>query len=196
MTWGFLPLLADLAPAMYLYYINEMKDNDYMIAGPAGAGYTYSHMYADPRKFLRYSKFYMQKCGLEIVNITNWNDYTNWQEVDLPDFNPMLFQELDHCLGYVRGMGESAFEPHFNFGDKPYVFCGEGIHRNDKDDVDTIKSFIEANPNRPLFIFSLINIATKLERIQKVVDSLKNYDIEYVHPAHIIRTDDAKSMCG
>ena len=180
MTWGFLPLVADLAPAMYLYYIDEMKDNDYMIAGPSGAGYTYPHMYADPRQFLRYTKFYMQKCGLEIVNITNWNDYTNWQEVDLPDFNPILFKELDNCLGYVRGMGESAFEPHYNFGDKPYVFCGEGIHRGDKDDVDTIKSFIEANPNRPLFIFSLINIATKIDRIQKVVESMDMFDIEYV----------------
>jgi hypothetical protein len=180
MTWGFLPLVADLAPAMYLDYIDEMKENDYMIAGPSGAGYTYPHMYADPRQFLRYTKYYMQKCGLEIVNITNWNDYTNWQEVDLPEFNPLLFQELDNCLGYVRGMGESAFEPHYNFGDKPYVFCGEGIHRTDKDDVDTIKSFIEANPNRPLFIFSLINIATKMDRIQKVVKSLGMYDIEYV----------------
>ncbi len=180
MTWGFLPLLADLAPAMYLYYINEMKENDYMIAGPSGAGYTYPHMYADPRQFLKYTKFYMQKCGLDIVNITNWNDYTNWQEVDLPGFNTLLFQELDNCLGYVRGMGESAFEPHYNFGDKPYVFCGEGIHRGDKDDVDTIRSFIEANPNRPLFIFSLINIAVKVDRIRKVIDSIKEYDIEYV----------------
>jgi hypothetical protein len=180
MTWGFLPLVADLAPAMYLHYIDEMKDNDYMVAGPSGAGYTYPFMYADPRQFLRYTKYYMQKCGLEIVNITNWNDYTNWQEVDLPGFNPLLFQELDNCLGYVRGMGESAFEPHYNFADKPYVFCGEGIHRADKDDVDTIKNFIEANPNRPLFIFSLINIATKMDRIQKVVQSLDTYDIEYV----------------
>ena len=180
MSWGFLPLTADIAPAMYLYYVNEMKDNDYMVAGPSGAGYTYPHMYADPRLFLRYTKFYMQKCGLKIVNITNWNDYTNWQEVELPDFNPMLFHELDNCIGYVRGMGESAFEKNYNFSDKPYVFCAEGIHRADKDDVDTMKTFIEANPNRPLFIFSLINIATKLDRIQKVVDKLDMYDIEYV----------------
>jgi hypothetical protein len=179
-TWGFLPLLADLAPALYLHYINEMNDNDYMVAGPSGAGYTYPFMYDDPRQYLRYSKFYMQKCGLEIVHHTNWNDYTNWQDVDLPDFNQLLYEELDNCIGYVRGMGESAFEQHYNFGDKPYVFCGEGMHRGDKDDVDTIKSFIDANPNRPLFIFSLNNIATKVERMKKVVDSLDEYDIEYV----------------
>jgi hypothetical protein len=180
MTWGFLPLVAEIAPAMYMHYIKNMNDNDYMVAGPSGAGYTYPHMYADPRQFLKYTKFYMQKCGLEIVNITNWNDYTNWQEVDLPDFNPMLFEELNHGIGYIRGMGESAFEPHYNFKDRPYIFCGEGIHRGDKDDVDTIRSFIEANPNRPLFIFSLINIAIKVDRIKKVIDSIKEYDIEYV----------------
>lgn len=180
MSWGFVPLLADIAPAMYLYYIQNMKENDYMVAGPSGAAYTYPHMYPEPRLFLEYSKFYMQKCGLEIVNLTNWNDYTNWQEVDLPEFNPLIFEELDNCLGYVRGMGESAFEPHYNFGDKPYVFCGEGLHRNDKDDVDTIKSFIDANPNRPLFAFVLNNISISMDRIQKVVDGLENYDIEYV----------------
>lgn len=180
LSWGFLPLLADIAPAMYSYYVKKMLPNDYMVAGPSGAGYTYPHMYPDPKQFLKYTKFYMQKCGLEIVNITNWNDYTHWQEVDLPWFNPLLFSELDNCLGYVRGMGESAFEPHYNLADKPFIFCGEGIHRGDRDDVATIKNFIDANPNRPLFVFCLINVAVSMERIKKVVDSLQHYHIEYV----------------
>jgi hypothetical protein len=180
LSWGFLPLLADIAPAMYLYYIKHMKEDDYMVCGPSGAGYTYTQMYPDPRQFLKYSKFYMQKCGLEIVDITNWNDYTNWQEVDLPWFNPVLFEELDNCIGYVRGMGESAFEPHYNFADKPYIFCGEGIHRGDKDDLDTMKTFIEANPNRPLFIFVLINVAVSIERIKRTIDALEGDDIEFV----------------
>jgi len=180
LSWGFLPLLADTAPAMYQYYIDHMKSCDYMVAGPSGAGYTYPHLYPDPKQFLAYTAHYMKKCGLDIVNITNWNDYTNWQEVDLPEFNPLLFKELNHCLGYVRGMGESAVEPHYNFGDKPYLFCGEGIHMNDKDDVATMKNFIDANPNRPLFIFSLINVAVSMERIQKVVDALQSESVEFV----------------
>jgi hypothetical protein len=180
LTWGFLPLLADIAPAMYLHFVEAMKDNDYMVAGPTGAGYTYPHMYPDQRQFLKYSKFYMQKCGLEIVNITNWDDYTNWQEVDLPEFNSLLFEEMDNCIGYVRGMGESAFGPNYNFSDKPYVFCGEGTHLNDKDDVATIKNFIDANPNRPLFVFCMNNISVSMERLKKVIDQTKDYDIEYV----------------
>jgi hypothetical protein len=180
LSWGFLPLLADIAPAMYSHYINTMKPQDYMVAGPSGAGYTYPHLYPEPKQFLRYSKYYMQKCGLEIVNITNWNDYTNWQEKDVPWFNPLLFNEMDNCLGYVRGMGESAFEPHYNFADKPYVFCGEGLHSNDKDDVATIKNFIAANPNRPLFLFCLVNISIRMARIKKIVDALKDEPVEFV----------------
>ena len=180
LSYGFLPLIADMAPGMFSYFIKTQQPEDYLVAGPAGAGYTYTHLHPEPRKFLRYSKHYMQKCGLETVHITNWNDDTNWQEVDLPEYNPLLFEEWDHCLGYVRGMGESAFEPHYNLGDKPYVFCGEGIHSRDKDDVATLRNFIEANPNRPLFVFCLNNISVSTERLEAVVKGLSNYDIEYV----------------
>jgi hypothetical protein len=179
-SWGFLPLLADIAPAVYLHYITTQQPNDYMFCGPAGAGYTYTHLHPDPHAFLRYSKFYMERCDLKIPYITNWNDYTNWQEVDVPSFNPILYKELDNCIGYVRGMGESAFDPHYNFKDKPFLFCGEGLHAPDKDDVATVRNFIEANPNRPLFIPLLINVTISMERIRKITTDLKDYNIEYV----------------
>jgi len=179
-SWGFLPLLADIAPAVYKHYIGTQQSNDYMFAGPSGAGYTYSYMHPDPPAFLRYSKFYMERCGLNMAYITNWNDYTNWQEVDVPSFNDILFKELDNCIGYVRGMGESAFEPNYNFKDKPFIICGEGLHVPDKDDVATVRNFIEANPNRPLFIALLANISIPLERMRKITTELKEYDIDFV----------------
>jgi len=187
LSFGFLPLLPDVAPAMFSFFVKTQKPEDYMVAGPAGAGYTYMHLHPEPRKFLRYSKHYLQKCGLEVVHITNWNDDTNWQEVDVPWFNPILFEEWDQCVGFVRGMGESAFEPHYNLGDIPYVFCGEGMHTQDEDDVGTIRSFIEANPNRPLFLFCLNNVSVTTERIEKVVQGLGSYAIEYVRLDEFMR---------
>ncbi len=179
-SWGFQPLMADIAPAVYKHYIKTQQPNDYMFCGPAGAGYTYTYLHPDPHAFLRYSKFYMERTSLNIPYITNWNDYTNWQEVDVPSFNPILFKELDNCIGYVRGMGESAFEPNYNFKDKPFIICGEGLHKPDKDDVATIRNFIEANPNRPLFVEVLINISIPMERIRRITTELKEYDIDYV----------------
>ncbi|VAX20595.1 hypothetical protein MNBD_IGNAVI01-3232, partial [hydrothermal vent metagenome] len=178
--WGFQPLMADFAPAAYKHYVLTQQPNDYMFCGPAGAGYTYTFIHPDPHAFLRYSKSYMERCDLDIPYITNWNDYTNWQEVDVPWFNPILFKELDNAIGYIRGMGESAFDPSYNLGDKPYLFCGEGLHSPDKDDVATVRNFIEANPNRPLFIPLLINITISMERLRKITTELKDYDIEYV----------------
>jgi hypothetical protein len=50
----------------------------------------------------------------------------------------------------------------------------------DKDDVATVRNFIEANPNRPLFIAMLANISIPLERMRKITTELKEYDIDYV----------------
>jgi len=179
-SWGFQPLMADVTPALYNHYITSQSPNDYMFCGPAGAGYTYTYQHPNPRKFLRMSKHYMERCDLKIPYITNWNDYTNWQEIDLPDFNTLLFEELDNSIGFLRGMGESAFDPHYNFKDKPYVFCGEGLHIPDKDDVATVRKFIEANPNRPLFIQMIINVSVPMDRIAKITTDLKEYDIDFV----------------
>ena len=179
-SWGFQPLMADVTPALYTHYITNQKPSDYMFCGPAGAGYTYTYQHPNPRKFLRMSKHYMERCDLKIPYITNWNDYTNWQEVDLPDFNTLLFEELDNSIGFMRGMGESAFDPHYNFNHKPYVFCGEGLHIPDKDDVATVRNFIEANPNRPLFIQMIINVSVPMDRIAKITTDLKEYDIDFV----------------
>lgn len=39
--WTISPLLRDIAPAMPSYYQNTATDNDFLVAGPDGAGYTY-----------------------------------------------------------------------------------------------------------------------------------------------------------
>jgi len=189
-TYGYLPLLADVAPAMHAYYTRHGAPNDCLMAGPAGAGYTYPHLWPTPDRFLKYSKYYLQRCGLDMVYMTNWNDDTHWQEVDVPQFETLLYKELDHCIGYLRGMGESAFEPNRNLGDRPFLFCGEGIHRGDKDDVQTMKAFIDANPNRPLFVVCLVNISVSLSRINRMVAELDTADIEFVRLddyIHLIR---------
>jgi hypothetical protein len=111
----------------------------------------------------------MQNTGLRAVHMTNWDDEHWWQEVDLPGFVKLLREELPDCLGYVRGLGESAFERHYIGGGPPYIFCGEGIHR-DSDVYSTITDFVNANRNRPLFIFSLVNFNVSLKRMKEAID--------------------------
>ena len=179
-NWGFLPMAYDLMPGMVKYYFENKTSNDYFVAGPAGATYTYPHLHPQPEKFLRLSNYYMKKCGLTTVHITNWNDRDWWQEVDLPGFPKLLRKYLANCVGYVRGMGESAFEKHYLKGGKPYIFCGEGIHRGN-DIYQVMKDFIDACTNRPLFVYNLVNHSIPMNEIKEAMDKLPQDKIELVH---------------
>ncbi|MEN8191286.1 MAG: GxGYxYP domain-containing protein [Bacteroidota bacterium] len=179
-NWGFLPLAYDLMPGTVKYYMENLKPTDYFVAGPAGATYTYPYLHPDPSKFLKITDDYMNKCGLTTVHMTNWNDRDWWQEVEIPDFYDQLQTYLPNSIGFVRGMGESAFEDHELGQGKPYLFCGEGIHRGD-DVYQVIKDFIDANPNRPLFIYSLVNHSMSMGRIKKAMDKFSSDKVESVH---------------
>ena len=179
-NWGFLPLAYDLMPGTVKYYIENCQKNDYFVAGPAGATYTYPYLHPDPSKFLQISNDYMNRCGLTTVHMTNWYDRDWWQEVVLPDFHDKLITYIPNGVGYVRGMGESAFEESFLDKGKPYIFCGEGIHRGD-DVYQVLKNFVGANDNRPLFIYCLVNHSIRLGEITQAMDRFSKDEIEAVH---------------
>ena len=179
-NWGFLPFAYDLMPGTVKYYMENLKPTDYFVAGPAGATYTYPYLHPDPSKFLKITDDYMNRCGLKTVHMTNWNDRDWWQEVEIPDFYNQLQRYLPNSIGFVRGMGESAFEKHEIGKGKPYIFCGEGIHRGD-DVYQTMKDFIDANPNRPLFIYSLVNHSVPMGEIKNAMDKFPENEVEAVH---------------
>jgi hypothetical protein len=112
--------------------------------------------------------------------MTNWNDRDWWQEVDLPEFPKILRENLPVCVGYTRGMGESAFEKHYIADGKPFIFCGEGIHRGN-DIYQVMKDFIDACPNRPLFIFNLVNHSIPMDHIKEAMDRFSDEVVELVH---------------
>ena len=179
-NWGFLPLAYDLMPGTIKYYIENCQKNDYFVAGPAGATYTYPYLHPDPSKFLEISNDYMDRCGLTTVHMTNWYDRDWWQEVELPEFHDKLIENIPSAIGYVRGMGESAFEESFLDKRKPYIFCGEGIHRGD-DVYRVFRNFVDANDNRPLFIYSLVNHSIPIGEIKQALDRFEDDEIEAVH---------------
>ena len=179
-NWGFLPLAYDLMPGTVKYYMGNTQPTDYFVAGPAGATYTYPYLHPDPSKYLKITNDYMNKCGLTTVHMTNWNDRDWWQEVEIPNFYNQLQTHLPNSIGFVRGMGESAFEKHELGQGKPYIFCGEGLHRGD-DLYQTMKDFIDACPNRPLFIFNLVNHSIPMGKVKTAMDKFSPDDVESVH---------------
>jgi len=194
-NWGFLPLAYDLMPGTVQYYLENMKPEDYFVCGPAGATYTYPFLHPAPEKFLKLSNEYMQKCGLTTIHMTNWNDRDWWQEVELPGFHDKLKQNMPEAVGFVRGMGESAIEKHYLGNGQPYIFCGEGIHRGD-DVYKVMNDFIDACPNRPLFIYSLVNHSVPMGQVKSAMDKFPADEVEVVHLDELLLLADKAFKAG
>lgn len=174
-SWGVLPAAWDLMPGVLRFLYEKKTENDYFIAPSAGAMYTYPHMLPDPPAYLRLSKHYMDHAGLTVPYFTNWDDDFWWQEVELPSFVELARESFPKAAGFVRGMGESAFEKDFIAGGAPYIYCGEGIHR-DSDVYQTLTDFVDANPIRPLFICCINNHSVPLARY---TDALARFTFDY-----------------
>lgn len=73
LNWTIDPLLLDLAPAMFAYYQRTATDNDLLIAGPSGAGYTYPDEWpADLLdRFTELTGQYLRRTGLRTISVFN-----------------------------------------------------------------------------------------------------------------------------
>ena len=184
-TFGFLPLAYDLMPGVARRNYAMKHENDYFAGPTSGMTYTYPHLHPKPRDFLKMTRHYMNLCDERVLYVGNWNREEWWQEVEAPGFIDMLREELPECTGFLRGMGESAFEPQVYDGKPPYIFCGEGIHA--KDNVyKTITDFVDAVPTRPLFIMCFVNHSNTMQAMKEAVDRFPpNYEIirmdEFIH---------------
>ncbi|MEQ4204871.1 GxGYxYP domain-containing protein [Actinopolymorpha sp. B17G11] len=83
-NWTTNPLLADGAPAILAHYQQTATENDYLVAGPSGAGYIYPTAWPDAT-FSTYTATtgaYMKRTGMDSIQILNRVDH---EDVDLSD---------------------------------------------------------------------------------------------------------------
>jgi hypothetical protein len=78
-NWSISPLLLDAAPAMLNYYQTTQTANDFLVAGPSGAGYTYPGDWpsADLPSFTQRTGNYMQRTGMDVIYTLNRLNGTN-----------------------------------------------------------------------------------------------------------------------
>jgi GxGYxYP putative glycoside hydrolase C-terminal domain/GxGYxY sequence motif in domain of unknown function N-terminal len=75
-NWSIDPLLLDAAPAMLAYHQRTQTENDFLVAGPSGAGYTYPGDWpADALGgFTARTGTYMKATGLNVIYALNRNN--------------------------------------------------------------------------------------------------------------------------
>ena len=72
-NWSMSPLLIDAAPPMLNYYQTTQTPNDYLVAGPSGAGYTYPNAWpaAEFPEFIQRTGDYLERCGMSVIYALN-----------------------------------------------------------------------------------------------------------------------------
>jgi GxGYxYP putative glycoside hydrolase C-terminal domain/GxGYxYP_N second domain/GxGYxYP third domain/GxGYxYP_N 1st domain len=73
LNWSLSPLLLDAAPGMVEYYQSTQSVNDFMVAGPSGAGYCYPSAWpaAEFPTFTERTGDYMQRLGMNVIFVLN-----------------------------------------------------------------------------------------------------------------------------
>lgn len=99
-NWSISVLLLDLAPTMLEYYQQTQTENDLLVAGPSGAGYTYPAVWpqASLPGYMRRSGEYMARTGMNVLFAYNRNGST-----DLT-FTPQLIDLYKRNLPGLEGI--------------------------------------------------------------------------------------------
>ncbi|HYU67085.1 MAG TPA: hypothetical protein VEK09_10060, partial [Jatrophihabitantaceae bacterium] len=99
-NWTIDPLLADLAPAMFSYYQRTARENDLLIAGPSGGGYTYPGAWPSTQidAFTEMTGDYMRRTGLDVIHVFN-NIRGTWTQ--LTDAIGASYERNTGALGVI-----------------------------------------------------------------------------------------------
>ncbi len=100
LNWSISPLLLDAAPAMLNYYQTTQSSNDFFVAGPSGAGYTYPGDWpsADLPSYTQRTGRYMARTGMNVIYTLNRLNGTN---IDLTNAVAEDYVEYVRLLGVL-----------------------------------------------------------------------------------------------
>jgi GxGYxYP putative glycoside hydrolase C-terminal domain/GxGYxY sequence motif in domain of unknown function N-terminal len=99
-NWSISPLLLDAAPSMLHYYQSTQTENDFLVAGPSGAGYTYPGDWpsADLSSFTERTGLYMRRTGMDVVYTLN---RVNGNNIDFTNAVAQQYVQDVHPLGIL-----------------------------------------------------------------------------------------------
>jgi GxGYxYP putative glycoside hydrolase C-terminal domain/GxGYxY sequence motif in domain of unknown function N-terminal/TAT (twin-arginine translocation) pathway signal sequence len=119
LNWSVSPLLLDLAPSMLSHYQRTATDNDLLVAGPSGAGYTYPGQWPGTMvdEFTRLTGRYMRRTGMNLIYALNRIDDT---DIPMTDAVARSFVEHVDPLGILYNW-ESTSEATVGAGTLPIV---------------------------------------------------------------------------
>jgi hypothetical protein len=79
-NWTVSPLLADIGPGLLSHYQRTATQNDLLVCGPSGAGYTYPGAWPTDQvdEYLALSGRYLRRTGMDLVYAYNHRENDQW----------------------------------------------------------------------------------------------------------------------
>lgn len=114
--WSISVLLLDIAPAMLSYYQQTQTENDLLVAGPSGAGYTYPVMWPNSTlpAYMKRSGAYMAQTGMRVLFAYNRDNSTDiplssslveQYKASIPGLEGIVYNyETSSTIGLINGL--------------------------------------------------------------------------------------------
>ena len=106
MGWTISPAIKTISPPTFNYLMRTRSENDELIAGPSGLGYTYPEALKGLENFASVTETYMVDTGLTVLNIIGHSDEQQYMEPFLVKQNIDGILYYTFADGYAGGSGK------------------------------------------------------------------------------------------
>ena len=129
MGWTVSPTMLDAMPGILNYYYSTATDNDCLLSGPSGYGYTYPNYWHNSKEldhFVAKSDDYCRRAGLRIITI--WNTINGGIDPEVGEAYAKYAPSLLGVTGQNAGGGLRIYDHAFPTFDLTATYCGVMEH--------------------------------------------------------------------
>lgn len=159
-NWTVSPLLADLGPALLAHYQRTATDNDLLICGPSGAGYTYPASWPEEHlsTYTELTGRYLRRTGMDLVYAYNPRNATGDGWLPFDERVVASYARDTPLRGIVQSWETGDLQT--RAGGIPVIgnFYPQGKGAEFRDAL--LAHIEDRDPTRPLFVAAAINAWT------------------------------------
>ncbi|NVM52658.1 MAG: hypothetical protein HWN66_03060 [Candidatus Helarchaeota archaeon] len=173
------PLMARICPVGLRFYYENATNNEYFLAGPSGAGYTYPDMNPSFRKYLNTTKYAMDQSDMEQVWLLN--GYEGYMPIYSSEVLNAYTSSNCNFTGIYLDYHDFQAEPNFLLNGVP-VFHSMWVER-ENEIIGKLNSISNNKPNCPVFVFIGYNSWNfDFSSLKAVFDALPNDTFTFLRP--------------
>jgi hypothetical protein len=147
--WTVSPLMVDAMPGILDYLNRTATDQDVLVSGPSGLGYTYPNNWTDKEglaTFFQRTKDYMERAGIRVLTV--WNTVTG---TTAPEVGEIIADNVPSLLGFTSQGNTGVVSVYGN------AVPGQELHKgyasSEGDLIDNVRDAIKRwDRKSPLFV--------------------------------------------